>query len=129
LGSGTRAEAQAALRRFAAKYGTKHEKAVACLTKDATALLAFHEFPAEHWDHPRTPNPIESLFASVPHRNVRTKGARSQETAKLMVFTLVQAASKSSRRLNGRNRLPKVIEGIKFSNGVAATDAAETSAA
>lgn len=125
----TRGEAQAALRRFEEKYGTKYEKAVACLTKDAAALLAFYDFPAEHWDHLRTSNPIESVFATVRHRTVRTKGALSQKTAKLMVFTLVRAASKKWRRLNGRNQLPKVIEGIKFTNGVEVTDAAETSAA
>ena len=102
---------------------------MACLTKDATALLAFYDFPAEHWDHLRTSNPIESVFATVRHRTVRTKGALSHKTAKLMVFTLIQAASKSWRRLNGRNQLPKVIEGIKFTNGVEVTDAAETSAA
>jgi putative transposase len=125
----TRAEAQAALRQVEAKYGTKYEKAVACLTKDATALLAFYDFPAEHWDHLRTSNPIESVFATVRHRTVRTKGALSQKTAKLMVFTLIQAAAESWRRLNGRNELPKVIERIKFTNGVEVTDAAETSAA
>lgn len=125
----TRAEAQTALRQFEEKYGTKYEKAVACLTKDATALLAFYDFPAEHWDHLRTSNPIESVFATVRHRTVRTKGALSQKTARLMVFTLIQAAAKSWRRLNGRNQLPKVIEGIKFTNGIEVTDAAETSAA
>ena len=125
----TRAEAQTALRQFEEKYGTKYEKAAACLTKDATALLAFYDFPAEHWDHLRTSNPIESVFATVRHRTMRTKGALSQKTARLMVFTLIQAAAKSWRRLNGRNQLPKVIEGIKFTNGVEVTDAAETSAA
>ena len=125
----TRAEAQTALRQFEEKYGTKYEKAVACLTKDATALLAFYDFPAEHWDHLRTSNPIESVFATVRHRTMRTKGALSQKTARLMVFTLIQAAAKSWRRLNGRNQLPKVIKGIKFTNGVEVTDAAETSAA
>ena len=72
---------------FAAKYGTKYGNAVACLVKDREALLAFFDFPAEHWDHLRTANPIESVFATVQHRTVRTKGALSQKTAKLMVFT------------------------------------------
>ncbi len=95
----TRADAEAAIDTFAEKYGAKYDKAVACLVKDRDALLAFFDFPAEHWDHLRTANPIESVFATVRHRTVRTKGALSQKTAKLMVFTLVRAASKKWRRL------------------------------
>jgi len=125
----TRADALAALQRFEDKYTTKYGRAVTCLTKDRDALLAFYDFPAEHWDHLRTSNPIESVFATVRHRTVRTKGALSQKTVKLMVFRLVRAASKKWRRLKGRNQLPKIIEGIKFTNGIEVTDAAETSAA
>jgi transposase-like protein len=125
----TRADAQAALKVFEEKYAAKYPKAVTCLTKDRDALMAFYDFPAEHWDHLRSANPIESVFATVRHRTVRTKGALSQKTAKLMVFTLIQAAAKSWRRLNGRNQLPKIIGGIKFQNGVEVTDATETSAA
>ena len=77
----------------------------------------------------RTSNPVESVFATVRHRTVRTKGALSQNTVKLMVFKLIQAASKTWRRLNGRNQLPKVIEGIKFTDGVESNDATETNAA
>ena len=124
----TRAAAQAAMDTFAEKYGTKYGNAVACLTKDRDALLAFFDFPAEHWDHLRTANPIESVFATVRHRTVRTKGALSQKTAKLMVFTLVRAASKKWRRLKGANQLPLVVDGIKFTDGVAVGDA-ETRAA
>jgi putative transposase len=119
----TRAAAQAAINTFADKYGAKYDKAVACLTKDREALLAFFDFPAEHWDHLRTANPIESVFATVRHRTVRTKGALSQKTAKLMVFTLVRAASKKWRRLMGANQLPLVVNGIKFTDGVATHDA------
>ena len=97
----TRAAAQAAMDIFSEKYGAKYGKAVACLTKDRDTLLAFYDFPAEHWDHLRTANPIESVFATVRHRTVRTKGALSQKTVKLMVFTLVRAASKKWRRLKG----------------------------
>jgi transposase-like protein len=125
----TRADALAAIETFKEKYGIKYAPAVACLTKDVDALLAFYDFPAEHWDHLRTANPIESVFATVRHRTVRTKGSLSQKTAKLMVFKLVQAASKTWRRLNGKNQLPKLIEGIKFIDGVAENDVAETSAA
>lgn len=76
-------------------------------------------FPAEHWEHLRTSNPIESLFATVRHRAVRTKGALSQNTARLMVFTLVRATSTKWRKLNGTNQLPRVIEGVTFNDGVA----------
>src|SRR5579864_1156503 len=110
--------AEAAIDVFADKYGAKYEKAVACLTKDRNALLAFFDFPAEHWDHLRTSNPIESVFATVRHRTVRTKGALSQDTARLMVFKLVMAAAKTWRRLKGENQLPKVVQGVTFQNGV-----------
>ena len=89
-----------------------------CLIKDRDALLTFYDFPAEHWDHLRTSNPIESVFATVRHRTVRTKGALSQDTARLMVFKLVMAAAKTWRRLKGENQLPKVIQGVTFRNGV-----------
>ena len=103
---------------FADKYAAKYDKAVACLTKDREALLAFFDFPAEHWDHLRTSNPIESVFATVRHRTVRTKGSLSSSTARLMVFKLVSAAARTWRRLKGENQLPKVVRGVKFHNGV-----------
>ena len=124
----TRAAAEAALDTFAEKYGAKYKKAATCLTRDREALVAFYDFPAEHWDHLRTGNPIESVFATVRHRTVRTKGALSQKTAKLMVFKLVQAAAKTWRRLKGANQLPRVIEGVTFTDGVAEPDT-ETRAA
>jgi putative transposase len=117
-GASTRAAAEAAIDVFADKYGAKYDKAVACLTKDRDALLAFFDFPAEHWDHLRTSNPIESVFATVRHRTVRTKGSLSATTAKLMVFKLVTAAAKTWRRLKGENQLPKVVRGVKFQNGI-----------
>jgi putative transposase len=113
-----RATAEAAVTTFAAKYGAKYEKAVTCLVKDRDTLLTFYDFPAEHWDHLRTSNPIESVFATVRHRTVRTKGALSQDTARLMVFKLVMAAAKTWRRLKGENQLPKVIQGVTFRDGV-----------
>jgi transposase-like protein len=114
-----RATAEAAIDTFAQKYQAKYSKAVECLTNDREPLLAFLDFPAEHWDHLRTANPIESVFATVRHRTVRTKGALSRKTAKLMVFKIVIAASRTWRRLKGENQLPKVIAGIKFTDGVA----------
>jgi transposase-like protein len=113
-----RATAEAAIVTFAEKYGAKYEKAVTCLIKDRNALLTFYDFPAEHWDHLRTSNPIESVFATVRHRTVRTKGALSQATARLMVFKLVMAAAKTWHKLKGENQLPKVIQGVTFKNGV-----------
>jgi putative transposase len=124
-----RARAEAALDTFAEKYAPKYQRAVACLVKDRTALLAFYDFPAEHWDHLRTANPIESVFATVRHRTVRTKGALSQKTAKLMVFTLVMAASRTWRRLKGENQLPKVITGVRFRDGVEITQTSDQRAA
>jgi putative transposase len=124
-----RATAEAAMATFAEKYGAKYEKAVTCLTKDRDALLTFYDFPAEHWDHLRTSNPIESVFATVRHRTVRTKGALSQDTARLMVFKLVMAAAKTWRRLKGENQLPKVIQGVTFKNGVEVTNTPAQTAA
>ena len=93
------------------------------------ALLTFYDFPAEHWDHLRTSNPIESVFATVRHRTVRTKGALSQDTARLMVFKLVMAAAKTWRRLKGENQLPKVVQGVTFRNGVEVTNTPTQNAA
>ena len=114
----SRASADAAIDVFSEKYGAKYGKAVECLTKDRAALLAFYDFPAEHWDHLRTSNPIESVFATVRHRTVRTKGSLSPTTAKLMVFKLVIAASNTWRRLKGTNQLPKLIAGVRFTDGI-----------
>ena len=124
-----RATAEAAVATFADKYAAKYEKAVTCLTKDRDALLTFYDFPAEHWDHLRTSNPIESVFATVRHRTVRTKGALSQDTARLMVFKLVTAAAKTWRRLKGENQLPKVVQGVTFTNGVEVTNTPAQNAA
>jgi len=124
-----RATAESALATFAEKYAAKYERAVTCLVKDRDALLTFYDFPAEHWDHLRTSNPIESVFATVRHRTVRTKGALSQDTARLMVFKLVLAAAKTWRRLKGENQLPKVIQGITFKNGVEVINTPAQSAA
>lgn len=124
-----RASAIAALETFVEKYGDKYAKAVDRLTKDRDALLAFFDFPAEHWDHLRTTNPIESVFATVRHRTVRTKGSLSQQTAKLMVFKLIMAAAKTWRRLKGQNQLPKVITGVRFRDGVEENPTSEQRAA
>jgi transposase-like protein len=118
----TKAAAEAAIAVFVEKYGAKYPKAAECLTRDRDALLAFFDFPAEHWDHLRTTNPIESVFATVRHRTVRTKGALSPKTARLMVFKLVTAAAKTWRRLKGQTLLPKVVAGVTFKDGTEVTD-------
>src|SRR5437016_13319811 len=101
-------------------WGVKYDKAVECLIKDREALLVFYDFPAEHWKHLRTTNPIESTFATVRHRTVRSKGCLSNRTAIDMIFKLAQAAEKSWRRLDGHSQLPKLITGIKFIDGIEA---------
>jgi putative transposase len=116
----TRTDAEAAFDAFVETYGVKYDKAVDCLIKDRQALLAFYDFPAEHWKHLRTSNPVESTFATVRHRTVRSKGCLSNKTALAMIFKLAQAAEKSWRRLDGHNQLPKVISGVKFIDGVEA---------
>jgi putative transposase len=124
-----RASAETAVAVFVEKYGAKYPKAVDCVTKDQAALLAFYDFPAEHWDHLRTSNPIESVFATVRHRTVRTKGSLSSKTARLMVFKLVIAAARTWRRLNGQNQLPKLIAGARFQDGIEVIELKPQSAA
>jgi putative transposase len=111
-------DAEVAFNAFVEAYAIKYDKAVGCLTKDREALLAFYDFPAEHWKHLRTTNPIESTFATVRHRTVRSKGCLSNRTALAMIFKLAQAAEKSWRRLDGNNQLPKVVTGVKFIDGI-----------
>jgi transposase-like protein len=114
----TKKDALVAFDAFVETWGVKYDKAVECLIKDRDALLAFYDFPAEHWKHLRTTNVIESSFATVRHRTVRSKGCLSNKTALAMIFKLAEAAEKSWRRLNGHNQLPKVILGVKFVDGI-----------
>jgi len=92
-----RATVETAIAAFAEKYAPKYDKAVECLIKDRETLLTFFDFPADHWDHLRTTNPIESVFATVRHRTVRMKGALSQDTARLMVFNGGENLAKTAR--------------------------------
>jgi len=103
-------------------YGAKYHKAVACLAKDRDVLLAFYDFPAEHWKHIRTTNPIESTFATVRLRTTKTKGCLSRKTALTMVYKLCQSASKKWRRLDGSHHLAEIIRGAKFKDGEALTE-------
>jgi putative transposase len=117
----TRKDAEAAFDRFVELYGVKYDKAVACLQKDRDVLLAFYDFPAEHWKHLRTTNPIESTFATVRHRTIRSKGCLSNKTALAMVFKLIEGAQKTWRRLDGQNLLPILIANVKFKDGIEAS--------
>ena len=114
----TKADAQKAFALFVTTFGTKYPKAVECLTKDRDVLLTFYDFPAEHWIHLRTTNPIESTFATVRLRHRRTKGSGSRTACLTMVFKLALAAEKRWRRLNGSALLPDVIRGVRFVDGV-----------
>ena len=114
----TKRDALVAFDAFVETWGVKYDKAVECLIKDRHALLTFYDFPAEHWKHLRTTNVIESSFATIRHRTVRSKGCLSNKTALAMIFKLAEAAEKSWRRLDGHNQLPKVILGIKFADGL-----------
>jgi putative transposase len=113
----TRSDANAAFDAFVSDFGAKYPKAVECLVKDRDALLVFYDFPAEHWRHLRTTNPIESTFATIRHRHRRTKGNGSRAACLAMVFKLAQAAERSWRRLNGREQLVHVIQGVQFIDG------------
>ena len=114
----TKADAEIAFGAFVESYEVKYEKAAQCLAKDRDTLLAFYDFPAEHWKHLRTTNPIESTFATVRHRTIRSKGCLSNRTALAMVFKLVEAAQQGWRRLDGHSQLPKILLGVRFTNGL-----------
>jgi putative transposase len=114
----TKKEAEDAFDRFEAKYGAKYEKAVETLTKDREELLTFYDFPAEHWVHLRTTNPIESTFGTVRHRHRKTKGSGSRKACLTMVFKLVQAAEKNWRRLTAPKLAGMVLEGYVFEDGI-----------
>ena len=118
--SDTREHAGQAFDQFVATYEAKYPKAVECLQKDRDVLLAFYDFPAEHWIHIRTTNPIESTFATVRLRHRRTKGNGTRRACLTMVFKLMQSAQKRWRLLNGAERLPDVLAGIPFIDGVKA---------
>ena len=114
----SRLEAEKALSLFLRKYQAKYPKAADRLTRDKDELLAFYDFPAEHWTHIRTTNPIESTFATVRHRTKRSKGCLSMKTMELMVFKVIKEAEKTWLRLRGKNQLPKLITGVKFRDGI-----------
>jgi putative transposase len=120
----SRAAAEKSFDQFVSTYEAKYPKATECLAKDRGALLTSYDFPAEHWRHIRTTNPIESTFATVRLRTVKTKGSGSRVACLTMVFKLMASASKSWRSLNGAARLQAVISGAKFVDGIEVKDAA-----
>jgi putative transposase len=117
-GAATRAEAGKAFDLFVETYRAKYPKATECLSKDRDVLLAFYDFPAEHWVHIRTTNPIESTFATVRLRHDKTKGSGSRAACLTMVFKLMEAASKGWRSLNGSPLLAEVVKGSVFIDGI-----------
>jgi putative transposase len=114
----SRQEAEQAFDYFVSAYGAKYPKAVECLSKDRDVLLTFYDFPAEHWVHIRTTNPVESTFATVRLRTGKTRGCLSRDTAFTMVFKLCLSAEKRWRRLNGAEQLTAIMTGVKFEDGV-----------
>jgi len=119
----TRAEGYKAFDAFVEMFEAKYPKATACLNKDRDVLLTFYDFPAEHWVHIRTTNPIESTFATVRLRHRRTKGSGSRVACLTMVFKLMERASKTWRALNRSTLAADVFAGVKFADGTKKTAA------
>lgn len=116
--SATKEDAFKAFDLFVKTYRARYSNAVDCLLKNQEELMSFYDFPAEHWQHLRTSNPIESTFATVRLRTYRTKGPGSRAAGLAMVFKLVEQAQKRWRRLNGSELLGDVIEGVQFVDGM-----------
>ena len=114
----TKKDALVAFDAFVETFGLKYDKAVECLTKDREALLAFYDFPAEHWKHLRTSNPIESIFATVRLRHRRTKGSGSRDACLAMVYKLIDHAQRHWRKLDGYQRIPELLSGTRFIDGI-----------
>ncbi len=118
----TRADARVARERFRSEFDAKYPKAVAKLDRDWTQLTAFYAFPAEHWRHLRTTNPIESSFATVKLRTRVTKGAGSKKAALAMAYKLLDAAQQRWRRFNGHELVADVLAGATYKDGTLVTD-------
>lgn len=114
----TKAVAEKAFDQFLEKYAAKYQSACDCLRKDREQLLAFYDFPAEHWGHLRTTNPIESTFSTIRLRHRKTKGNGTRRASLAMMFKLAQAASKKWKRLRSHEKIALVIEGRSFKDGI-----------
>ena len=117
----TKAAAEHAFDVFVETYKPKYPKATACLQKDREELLTFSLFPAQHWQSLRTTNPIESTFGTIRHRTKQTNGCLKRDGMLHMMYKLGQCAEKTWRHLRGLQQLPKVIEGIQFTDGIEST--------
>ena len=115
--SPTKETAHKAYEEFLAHYTAKYPGACKCLEKDKEQLFNFYDFPAEHWCHIRTTNPIESMFATVRHRTRQTKGCGNRKATLTMVFKMGTLAEKGWRRLKGFAQLSKIVAGVKFKDG------------
>ena len=118
----TRADALAAFEAFVTTYQAKYPKAVEKLTQDRDSLLAFYDFPAEHWQHIRTTNPIESTFATVRHRTTRARNCLSRTTFLGLAFKLMEEAEKSWRKIRGADRIKPLLDGVPFKDGLPAPE-------
>lgn len=125
----TKEGAEKAFDFFVETYELKYPKAAECLAKDRDALLAFYDFPAEHWRHIRTTNPIESTFATVKLRTAKTRGCLSRKTAFMMVFKLLESAQRRWKKLRGPHRVAEIIRGVDFVNRIAQTGKGKRKAA
>ena len=117
-----RAAAERAFDHWIERYEDKYPKATACLARDREELLAFYNFPAAHWTHLRTTNVIESAFATIRHRSSRAKGCVTRQTMLSMIHKMGMSAEQSWRRLRGFRQLGKVIEGVRFNDGIEVTE-------
>ena len=120
--SGVLTDAEKAFDLFLKTYEPKYPKATLCLHKDREELMAFYDFPAQHWQSIRTSNPIESTFATIRHRTKRSKGCLTRDGMLHMMFKLGQCAQENWRRLRGFAYLAKVITGVKFKDGIELTN-------
>jgi transposase-like protein len=118
----TRKAAEQAFERFLSRYGAKYPKATEKLVKDREALLAFFAFPAEHWVHLRTTNPIESTFATVRHRTTRTKNCVTRSTFLGLAFKLAEEAAKSWRRIRAPQKVAELLAGTRYKDGIPVID-------
>ncbi len=125
----SRAEAEQAFDNALTRFGDKYPKAMDCLRKDRNQMLAFYDFPAVHWIHLRTTNPIESTFATVRLRTKRSRGCGSRETTLAMVFKLMQSAQNRWKRIKGFQQLRLVVNNIEFKDGEPVEDQSDRSAA
>ena len=124
----TKETAEKAFNLFIQSYEVKYPKATVCLQKDRDELMAFFDFPAQHWQSIRTSNPVESTFATIRHRTKRSRGCLSRDGMLHMMFKLGQCAEEKWRKLRGFDYLTKVIKGVQFKDGIEVSDSNQIAA-